>query len=58
MLKEHELGMPVSGLCRKHRVSDASIYQWKAKFGGMDVSSARKLNAMGEENANLKKLLE
>lgn len=38
ILKEHEAGTPVSELCRKHGVSDASIYKWKAKFGGMDVS--------------------
>ncbi|MDX0470188.1 transposase, partial [Sinorhizobium medicae] len=37
-MKEHEAGTPVSELCRKHGVSDASIYKWKAKFGGMDVS--------------------
>jgi putative transposase len=42
ILKEHEAGTPVSELCRKHRVSDASIYKWKAKFGGMDVSEAKR----------------
>ncbi len=41
ILKEHEAGTPVSELCRKHGVSDASIYKWKAKFGGMDVSEAK-----------------
>ncbi|MDP9857365.1 putative transposase [Agrobacterium tumefaciens] len=40
ILKEHEAGTPVSELCRKHGVSDASIYKWKAKFGGMDVGGS------------------
>jgi putative transposase len=57
ILKEHEAGTPVSELCRKHGVSDASIYKWKAKFGGMDVSEAKRLKALEEENAKLKKLL-
>ncbi len=57
ILKEHEAGLPVSDLCRKHGVSDASIYKWKARFGGMDVSDARRLKALEEENARLKKLL-
>jgi putative transposase len=42
ILKEHEAGAPVSELCRKHGVSDTSIYKWKAKFGGMDVSEAKR----------------
>ena len=57
ILKEHEAGVAVSELCRKHGVSDASIYKWKAKFGGMDVSEARKLRGLEEENAKLKRLL-
>ena len=57
MLKEHEAGIPVSDLCRKHGVSDASIYKWKARFGGMDVSEAKRLKALEDENAQLKKLL-
>ena len=57
ILKEHEAGVSVSDLCRKHGVSDASIYKWKAKFGGMDVSEARKLRGLEEENAKLKRLL-
>jgi putative transposase len=44
-------------LCRKHGVSDASIYNWKARFGGMDVSEARRLKALEDENARLKRLL-
>ena len=57
ILKEHEAGVAVSDLCRKHGVSDASIYKWKAKFGGMEVSDARRLRALEEENARLKRLL-
>ena len=43
ILKEHEAGTPVSELCRKHGVSDASIYNWKAKYGGREVSDAKRL---------------
>ena len=57
ILKEHESGVPVAELCRKHGVSDASIYKWKAKYGGMDVSEARRLKALEEENAKLKRML-
>ena len=57
MLKEHEAGVPVADLCRKHGVSTASLYKWKAKYGGMDVSEARKLRALEDENAKLKRLL-
>ena len=57
ILKEHEAGTPVSELCRKHGVSDASIYKWKAKFGGMDVSEAKRLKTLEDENAKLKRLL-
>ena len=57
ILKEHEAGLPVANLCRKHGVSDASIYKWKAKYGGMDVSEARRLKTLEEENARLKRLL-
>ena len=57
ILKEHEAGIAVSELCSKHGVSDASIYKWKAKFGGMDVSEAKKLRGLEEENAKLKRLL-
>jgi putative transposase len=56
-LKEHEAGIPVADLCRKHGVSDASIYKWKAKFGGMDVSEAKRLRALQDENAKLKRML-
>jgi len=57
ILKEHEAGVPVADLCRKHGVSNASLYNWKAKYGGMDVSEARRLKALEDENARLKKLL-
>ncbi len=57
ILKEHEAGVSVAELCRKHGVSDASIYKWKAKFGGMDVSEAKRLRALEDENAKLKRLL-
>ena len=57
ILKEHEAGVPVSELCRKHGVSDASIYKWKAKFGGMEVSEAKRLKQLEDENARLKRLL-
>jgi putative transposase len=57
ILKEQEAGVPVADLCRKHGVSNASVYKWKAKYGGMDVSEARRLKALEEENARLKKLL-
>lgn len=57
ILKEQEAGIPVSELCRKHGVSDASIYKWKAKFGGMEVSEAKRLRALEDENAKLKRML-
>ena len=57
ILKEHEAGISVSDLCRKHGVSDASIYKWKARFGGMDVSEAKKLRGLEDENAKLKRML-
>ena len=53
ILKEHEAGVTVADLCRKHGVSDASIYKWKAKFGGMDVSDAKRLRALEDENSKL-----
>jgi putative transposase len=55
ILKEQESGVSVADLCRKYRVSDASIYKWKAKFGGMDVSEA--LRTLEDENAKLKRML-
>ena len=56
-LKEADRGMAVKELCRKHGFSEASYYLWRSKFGGMDVSEARKLKTLETENARLKKLL-
>ena len=57
ILKEQEAGTPVAELCRKHGVSDASIYKWKAKFGGLDASKAKRLRALEDEIAKLKRML-
>ena len=57
ILKEHETGVSVAELCRKHGVSDATVYKWKAKFGGMTVSEAKRLKTLEDENAKLKRLL-
>ena len=56
-LREAEGGLPVKELCRKHGFSEASYYLWRSKFGGMDVSDAKRLKALETENARLKKLL-
>ena len=56
-LREADKGVPVKELCRKHGFSEASFYLWRSKFGGMEVSDARKLKALEAENAKLKKLL-
>jgi putative transposase len=58
ILKEHEAGVSVVDLCRKRGVSDANIYKWKARFGGgMEVSEAKRLRALEDENAKLKRML-
>lgn len=57
VLKEAEAGMSVKELCRKHGISDATYYNWKAKFGGMEVSDARRLKALEEENRKLKRIV-
>jgi putative transposase len=57
ILKEHELGAKTSELCRKHGISDATFYNWKAKYGGLDVSEAKRLKQLSDENTKLKKLL-
>ena len=57
ILKEHQAGMPAADLCRKHGISDATFYKWRSKYGGMEVSDAKKLRALEAENAKLKKLL-
>ncbi len=57
VLREQEAGVKTADLCRKHGVSQATFFKWKAKYGGMDVSDARKLKALEDENRKLKKLL-
>jgi putative transposase len=57
ILKEHELGAKMADLCRKHGISEATFYNWKSKFGGLDVSEAKRLKQLEGENARLKKLL-
>ena len=57
ILKEHQAGLSASELCRRHGISDATFYNWRSKYGGMDVSDAKKLKALEAENAKLKKLL-
>lgn len=57
MLKEQEAGMPTADVCRKHGVSSATFYEYKAKYGGLEVSDARRLRTLEDENGKLKKLL-
>jgi putative transposase len=57
LLREQEAGLATAEVCRKHGISTATFYAWKAKYGGLDVSQARKLKALEDENARLKKLL-
>lgn len=57
MIKEHEAGLPTSELCRKHGLSPATFYTLKAKYGGMDLSDAKRLKQLEDENAKLKRLL-
>jgi putative transposase len=57
ILRENEAGAKAADLARKHGISEATIYNWKAKFGGMDVSDAKRLRALEDENAKLKRLL-
>jgi putative transposase len=57
VLREHEAGAKTADLARKHGISEATLYNWKAKYGGMDVSEARRLRALEDENRKLKKLL-
>ncbi len=57
ILKEAEAGVPVAELCRKHGMSDASFYTWRSKYGGMEVSEAKRLRHLEEENRKLKRLL-
>jgi putative transposase len=57
ILKEHEAGAKTEDLCRRHGISGTTFYKWKAKFGGLEVSDARRLRGLEDENAKLKKLL-
>lgn len=57
LLKEHQAGATAADLCRKHGISDATFYTWRSKYGGMEVSEARRLKALEDENAKLKRLL-
>jgi putative transposase len=57
VLKEHAAGLSAADVCRKHGISDATFYKWRSRFGGMEISDARKLKALEEENRRLKKLL-
>lgn len=57
ILKEQEAGMPTADVCRKHGISSATFYKYKSKFGGLEVSDARRLRTLEQENARLKKLL-
>jgi putative transposase len=57
VLREHDAGAKAADLARKHGISEATLYNWKAKYGGMDVSDAKRLRSLEEENRRLKKLL-
>jgi putative transposase len=57
ILREQEAGVATADVCRRHGVSSATFYKWKAKFGGLDVSEAKRLKALEEENARLKRML-
>ena len=53
ILKEHQAGLSAAELCRKHGVSEATFYKWRSKYGGMEVSDAKRLKALEDENAKL-----
>ncbi len=57
ILKEHQAGLSAAELCRKHGISDATFYNWRSKYGGMEASEAKRLKALEDENKKLKKLL-
>ena len=57
ILREQEAGVPVADLCRKHGLSSPTFYKWKAKFGGLEVSDAKRLRALEDENGRLKRML-
>ena len=56
VLREHEAGAKTEEVCRRHGISSATFYKWKAKYGGLDVSEARRLKSLEDENRRLKKL--
>ena len=58
ILKEHQAGLSAADLCRKHGIRDATFYKWRSKFGGMEVSEAKRLRQREDENGKLKKLLD
>jgi len=57
ILREQEAGNPTADVCRRHGISGATFYKWKAKYGGLEVSDAKRLKSLEDENAKLKKLL-
>jgi putative transposase len=57
VLREHEVGAKAEEVCRRHGISSATLYKWKAKFGGMEASEAKRLKGLEDENRRLKKLL-
>lgn len=57
IVKEQQAGTKTADVCRKHEISDATFYKWKAKYGGPEISEARRLRALEDENARLKRLL-
>ena len=57
ILREHEAGAKTADVCRKHGISSATFYKWKAKYGGLDVSDAKRLRSLEDENGKLKRLL-
>ena len=57
IVKEQEAGLKTADVCRKHGISDATFYKWKARYGGLEVSEARRLKVLEDENARLKRLL-
>lgn len=57
VIKESEAGMKTADICRKHGISDATFYKWKSKYGGMDVSEAKRLRSLEDENRRLKQIV-
>jgi putative transposase len=57
VLREQEAGMKTADICRKHGISDATFYKWKAKYGGLEVSEAKRLRVLEDENGRLKRML-